>query len=294
MAALSRRQLIHRGAAGLFVVGNLTSIISATASAADLARPGARRAVALGAGPRSWATGYGELIADPAKILDLPDGFGYTIVSETGAPLTGAEGTLPNRFDGSALFEIGGKRYLVRNSEQEIEADYPVVAAPEFTYDPIALGGTTTTEIAADNTVVAEYVSLAGTIRNCAGGVTPWGTWLTCEENEGRAGEGGLTKDHGFVFEVDPVDIANNRDPVPLEGLGRFAHEAVAVDPATGVVYLTEDNGGPNGLLYRATPATPLGGSGSLRDGAVLEAWSPRTAPTSSPISPHTRNSEPP
>ena len=82
----------------------------------------------------------------------------------------------------------------------------------------------------------------------------------------------GSTKDHGFVFEVDPVNVANNENPTPLEGLGRFAHEAVVIDPNTGIVYLTEDASGPNGLLYRATPTTPLGGYGSLRDGATLEA----------------------
>ncbi len=79
--------------------------------------------------------------------------------------------------------------------------------------------------------MVAEYVSLAGTDSNCAGGVTPWGTWLTCEETEDRTGDGGLTKDHGFVFEVDPVNVANNENPTPLEGLGRFAHEAVVDRP---------------------------------------------------------------
>ena len=105
------------------------------------------------------------------------------------------------------------------------------MAAPEFTYDPAAMGGTTTTELDADGNVVAEYVSLAGTSTNCAGGVTPWGTWLTCEETEDVTGDGGMTKDHGFVFEVDPVDVANNENPTPLEGLGRFAHEAVAIDP---------------------------------------------------------------
>jgi uncharacterized protein len=226
---------------------------------------------------RSWATGYGRLVPDPDTLLDLPEGFSYKVISETGKALTGADGTIPDAFDGSALFEVEGRRYLVRNSEQgyseeDEPVEFPTLAAAEFTYDPAALGGTTTTELDADNNVVAEYVSLAGTAVNCAGGVTPWGTWLTCEETEDLTGDGGLTKDHGFVFEVDPVNTANNENPAPLEGLGRFAHEAVAIDPATGVVYLTEDADGPNGLLYRATPTTALGGYGSLRDGAVLEA----------------------
>jgi secreted PhoX family phosphatase len=84
--------------------------------------------------------------------------------------------------------------------------------------------------------------------------------------------EGYFSKDHGWVFEVDPLKAANNVDPTPLESLGRFPHEAAIVDPATGIVYLTEDAGDPNGVLYRAIPTRPLAGYGSLRAGATLEA----------------------
>ena len=66
------------------------------------------------------------------------------------------------------------------------------------------------------------------------------------------------------MFEVDPFDTYNNLDPQPITGMGRFAHEAVAVDPETGVVYLTEDASNPHGLVYRFVPNTPLGGYGSL------------------------------
>jgi secreted PhoX family phosphatase len=276
--AINRRQLIHRGAAGagLVIVGNLATWFPAAASASR-GRQGAGLLASRRGSVRSWATGYGRLVPDPDALLDLPEGFSYSVISETGQPLTGAEGILPDSFDGTALFEVEGRRFLVRNSEQgypeeDEPIEFPALAASEFTYDPAALGGTTTTELDADNNVVAEYVSLAGTAVNCAGGATPWGTWLTCEETEDRTGDGGLTKDHGFVFEVDPVNVANNENPTPLEGLGRFSHEAVAVDPNTGILYLTEDASGPNGLLYRATPTTPLGGYGSLRDGATLEA----------------------
>ena len=182
---------------------------------------------------------------------------------------------LPNAFDGSGLFELDGTRYLVRNSEQWLPADHEfhVVGDPAVTYDPEGVGGTTTTEFDGDGNVAAEYVSLAGTVANCAGGKTPWGTWLTCEETEWRAGgEEGFTKDHGFVFEVDPADPSNNTNPTPLQGLGRFAHEAAVIDPDTGIVYLSEDANAPHGLLYRALPARPLGGHGSLRAGASLEA----------------------
>ena len=157
-------------------------------------------------------------------------------------------------------------------SEEDEPVEFPAVAAPELTYDPAALGGTTTTELDADNNVVAEYVSLAGTAVNCAGGVTPWGTWLTCEETEERIDDNGFTKDHGFVFEVDPVNVDNNDEPDAARGPRPLRPRGRRHRPDTGIVYLTEDASAPNGLLYRATPTTPLGGYGSLRDGAMLEA----------------------
>ena len=85
--------------------------------------------------------------------------------------------------------------------------------------------------------------------------MSPWGTWLTCEETEDRAGRV-RQKDHGYVFEVDPSSQAANvgKSPVPLKFLGRFAHEAVAIDPATTVIYETEDADEPNGLFYRWVP----------------------------------------
>jgi hypothetical protein len=156
-----------------------------------------------------------------------------------------------------------------------------VPAIPEFTYDAGAGGGTTSIEVDRRGARVREWVSLAGTHNNCAGGVTPWGTWLTCEETEALPGAAGalgpLQQRHGYVFEVDPTDQDANHNPEPIKALGRFAHEAVVVDPHRGHFYLTEDAGNPNGLLYRWTPPRRFrGGKGALRqvgdtDG-VLEA----------------------
>ena len=274
---VTRRQLIQGGgaAAGLVFTGSVSSLLAGVAGASPRRTPNwgwstPRRRT----GVRTWATGYGPLVPDPNGVLDLPDGFSYQIISESAKPLTGADGVLPDAFDGSGLFELDGKRYLVRNSEQWLPEDHEfhIVGDAAVTYDPEGVGGTTTTELDEGNAVVAEYVSLAGTTGNCAGGKTPWGTWMTCEETEWKAGDEVFTKDHGFVFEVDPANPANNQNPTPLQGLGRFAHEAAVIDPETGIVYLSEDATAPNGLLYRALPSRPLGGYGSLRAGASLEA----------------------
>lgn len=94
-------------------------------------------------------------------------------------------------------------------------------------------------------------MSLSGTYRNCAGGVTPWGSWLTCEEDVTTKEEDNVEQDHGYVFEV-PAKHKGLVEPVPIKATGRFNHEAVAVDPKSGVVYLTEDRN--DGLIYRFIP----------------------------------------
>jgi secreted PhoX family phosphatase len=263
---LTRREMLLGSAAaglGLLAGGALDGLRLAPAGA-------------TGPGWSGWRdrNGFGPLLADPAGILDLPAGFAYTVVSQAGTPLSGPQaGTVPGRPDGTAAFEgRWGSTLLVNNHEQGDTADHPALAAPELTYDPGALGGTTTIAIDAHRRKVGEYVSLAGTYSNCAGGATPWGTWLTCEETEQRAG-GQFQKDHGYVFEVDPRHPEANRNPVPLTALGRFAHEAVVVDPYRGHLYLTEDASGPNGLLYRFTP-NRRNRLHSLQGGGRLEALS--------------------
>jgi secreted PhoX family phosphatase len=179
-------------------------------------------------------------------------------------------GKVPSLHDGMAAFAApNGQTALVRNHEVnvgDVEEDgaAPVPHVKGATYDPeIVAGGTTTLLVGADRKLVKDWPSLAGTVTNCAGGPTPWRTWLTCEEEFVTLG-----KPHGYVFEVDPFRGGN---PSPVLGMGRFEHEAAAFD-RSGTAYLTEDADGPFGCLYRYVPNRPFGGRGSLHAGGRLSA----------------------
>ncbi|MEU2654800.1 alkaline phosphatase PhoX [Streptomyces sp. NPDC007325] len=260
--SVTRRQILAR--TGASVAG-----IAFTGALADLFAGSPAAAEPLG--------GYGPLVPDPDGLLDLPAGFSYRVLSREGERLRSGEGPVPSRFDGMGAFPAAnGALHLVRNHENRSDARLGVPAVTGLTYDPGAKGGCTVLGLGPDGEVLegaaGERVGVAGTAVNCAGGATPWGTWLTCEETEDKAGTKGYEKDHGFVFEVDPAD-PHRTGAVPLTALGRFAHEAVAVDPYTGVVYETEDAfEHPFGLFYRFLPLMPLGGTGSLRAGGTLQA----------------------
>ncbi|MFP5021178.1 alkaline phosphatase PhoX [Pseudonocardia phyllosphaerae] len=265
---LSRRSLLRASALAGLGIG-LSGTVGTLASPEAFADP-------------SPAAGYGPVVADPRKLLALPRGFRYTVVAEAGVTrLTDGGEPTPSDTDGTACFPGPRNGYTLVNNH-EIGGDEPhrVPNRPGLTYDPAGGGGTTNVDVGRDGTRIGEYVSVAGTHNNCAGGVTPWGTWLSCEETEAKAGTSGLTKDHGFVFEVSPRGAENpGNSPVPLKMLGRFSHEAVAVDPRNHTIYLTEDAAGPNGLLYRWIPPKGFhGATWALK--AIAEAPGGSTAGT--------------
>ncbi|MEU3820096.1 alkaline phosphatase PhoX [Streptomyces sp. NPDC030392] len=263
---LSRREFAATGTA-LALTGTVGAL--ATAPGAVAAPP-----------ERDGTRGYGPLLDDPAGLLALPAGFSYRVLTHSGVTRLESGEFTPERHDGTAAFPgARGVTLLVNNHELKGPRagwKHPVPLADGLVYDPAAAGGCTVVEVHRDGRT-AEWVGIAGTSTNCAGGATSWGTWLTCEENSDRAGENGMTKDHGYVFEVDPHDRRANRDPKPVKAFGRFDHEAVVIDPRRGHAYLTEDDSSPNGLFYRWVP--PEGfrhGRGRLRtladDAGVLQA----------------------
>ena len=217
--------------------------------------------------------GYGPLLPDKAKVLELPKGFSYKIISKAGEKMDDGL-ILPGKPDGMAAFPgPNGTTILIRNHEINPAVNPslgPFGKQNALLTDAIrtkmydadtklkegstaaCLGGTSTMVYdTKSHKVVRQFLSLTGTLKNCAGGLTPWGSWITCEETTDRASKT-LAQDHGYNFEVPVTAKPTLTKAVPLKAMGRFNHEAVAVDPKTGIVYETEDRG--DGLIYRFIP----------------------------------------
>lgn len=218
--------------------------------------------------------GYGPLspkpdLRDSVERIALPDGFLYRSFGVAGAPMSDGNPT-PLAHDGMAAFPLAnGNIRLIRNHEDRNGPGAgSVLGDPAKKYDPLGGGGTTSLEVhPVTRMLINDFVSINGTIVNCAGGLTPWESWLTCEESVAGPAQG-WGKPHGYVFDV-PVLAGGPVSAIPLSALGRFVHEAVAIDPATGIVYETEDSGTTSGF-YRFVPDVPGHlGSGKLQMLAV-------------------------
>ena len=255
---VDRRHFLRMGLLGTAVASAGVMAYSPEAGAAMLKRSmrttTAREAGLSAAGPE----------------LALQAGFSYHTFGAFGSAMTDGFITPPIH-DGMACFDAGdGTWRLVRNHELGEGNDIPpgtVIGDPSTAWDRKAPGGTTTVVVEAGSAQYqSSWISLNGTDTNCSGAQTPWGTWLTCEETTTGV-KSGLKKPHGYVFEVDPMSDGSTLTK-PLRGMGRFLHEAGAVDPETGVVYLTEDEG-PDGF-YRFVPDSfTVGGRASLRNGTL-------------------------
>ena len=245
----------------------------------------------MGCAPRGLNIQEPALISDPLKIMSLPDGFSYKVISKAGNMMSDGF-TVPARPDGMAAFDAtfdggNGLTILIRNHEVDLRPGMGAYGEENKLYSQIdpallydagygktpSLGGTTTIVYDTQKQeVVREFLSLTGTLRNCAGGPTPWNTWITCEETTEKINEN-LEKNHGYNFEVPVTSNIHLAAPVPLKAMGRFNHEAVAVEPNSGIVYQTEDR--HDGLIYRFIPNVP----GQLAQGGRLQALAIREQP---------------
>jgi len=226
------------------------------------------------------SSGYGPLapvpdLFDGTERLALPRGFSYRSFHHQGSVIE--DGTVvPGRHDGMSTFKGSrGRSIIVRN--HEINGPGTPLGDASKAYDPNTAGGTITFEVDGRGNARDAFVSCNGTQMNCAGGTTPWDSYLSCEETVNGDDVGpdftgapntGLLK-HGYLFEIP---ARGESDRVPIRAAGRFAHEAVVMDDDGSVVYETEDNFNFPSGFYRYLPPGRPRQDRRIRDGGTLQA----------------------
>ena len=215
-------------------------------------------------------------------LIELPVGFRYVSYGWTGDLMADGLPT-PGAHDGMGVVVqrrvgVGNEMVLVRNHELSTSTNAARIVGIDrsdvakydtgLTGNNFQIGGNTNL-VFRNGRFVESWASLGGIYRPCAGGSTTWGSWLSNEEIRSNA-VSSTGKKHGYVFEV-PADTAQNTyTALPIVDMGRMSHEASAIDPATGIWYLTEDQGDAN-TLYRFLPNNANGGLGSLHQGGKLQ-----------------------
>lgn len=277
MSGISRRRFLRNTSA-------------AAAGAAALAGPfQGLLALPAGAHPSKRKALLGPLspkpdLRDGEVRLSLPDGYTYRSFGMTGTTM--ADGAVtPGAQDGMAAFRgPKGTIRIVRNHEVRGHGAPLAGNAGDAAkaYDDNTLGGTSTLWVdAKSRELLGDWVSLNGTSVNCAGGPTPWGTWISAEEtvNGPDLGPDFTNNDgpdsserHGYLFEVDPSwGPGEFKKAEPIRSAGRFAHEAVAFDRRTNALYQTEDNFEFPSGVYRYRPGEKAMRTKRLADGGKLQ-----------------------
>jgi uncharacterized protein len=246
---IDRRTFLRRSAAltgGLALGGPLQAFVARSAAGRPLVTPG-----------------YGSLVN--AGPLFLPPGFSVDVISVSGELMSDGNPT-PTRFDGMEAFPgTGNTTVLIRNHENRKRrgvspaGEIDVIVPTELRYDPTLYNGGVTKLVVQDGQMVDSYAVLGGTTHNCAGGSTPWGSWITCEELYESNATG---VPHGYVFEVSSRTTAPV-EAVPIVEAGRFEHEAVAW--LGGMLYETEDRADASFYRYIPTSTGDLAAGGSLQ-----------------------------